>query len=378
MRKEDIASAVIYLLMIAVAIIVGLTVIKDAFGNLYDFSFNVYAFAIIVILVGLLFNIIMLEVLHVFGGKIGGYSVVSFNVLGFCWSKTLGKWKFKFSDFDGLTGETKLAPKSKEAKLNWVVWLPLLGYLTELALGIVLFSMGSKQLPPHDPRRWIAIASMLFVIISSMIALYNFIPVKLDSMTDGYRLTLIGKKVNVEALNELMRIENLQREGLPVDNVKIFTEITDFTANLNLFHVYECLAKKEYDKAIKLIDTIIEVPEKMSSTTYNRLLAQKLYVEVINSSKEDAKKYYDENVKDDSRRFIANDISMESLRAYILIAGILEDSQAEVEYAKSRKAKALKRALPSRAELEDKLFEEAFEMIKQHHPDWEFQETTSK
>lgn len=377
MRKEDIASAVIYLLMIAVAIIVGLTVIRNAFGN-YDFSLNPYAFAIIVIIVGLLFNIIMLEVLHVLGGKIGGYSVVSFNVLGFCWSKTLGKWKFKFSDFDGLTGETKLAPKSEEAKLNWVVWLPLLGYLTELALGIVLFSMGSKQLPPRDPRRWIAIASMLFVIISSMIALYNFIPVKLDSMTDGYRLTLIGKKVNVEALNELMRIENLQREGLPVDNVKIFTEITDFTANLNLFHIYECLAKKEYDKAIKLIDTIIEVPEKMSSTTYNRLLAQKLYVEVINSSKEDAKKYYDENVKDDSRRFIANDISMESLRAYILIAGILEDSQAEVEYAKSRKAKALKRALPSRAELEDKLFEEAFEMIKQHHPDWEFQETTSK
>lgn len=373
MRKEDIASAIVYVLMVAIAIIVGLTVVSNAFGDLYAGNgfMNVYGFAILTIIVGLLFNIIMLEVLHVIGAKLGGYTVVSFNVLGFCWSKTLGKWKFSFSDFDGLTGETKLAPKSEKSRLNWVVWLPLIGYLAELALGIVLFSMGSKSLPHGDSRRWLSIAALLFVIISSMIALYNFVPVKLDSMTDGYRLMLISKPANVEALNELMRIENLQREGKKIDKVKIFAEITDFTANLNLFSVYEELAKKNFNEAEKLIDAIIEDPNKVSPTTYNRLLAQKLYIQIIMLSKEDAKKYYDEKVDDNSRRFIANDISMESLRAYVLIAGILDGSIAEVEYAKERKAKALKRALPARAKLEEVLFDEAVELVKSKHPDWE-------
>ena len=376
MRKEDLASAIIYLLMIAIAVVVGLTVVASAFTNFYAAGkfINSYVFSIIVIITGLLFNIIMLEVFHVVGGKLGGYSIVSFNVLGFCWSKRMGKWKFHFEDFDGLTGETKLAPKKEKPSLKWFVWLPLLMYVVEFALCITLYSMGSKDLQPQDPRRWLAVAALLWLIISSMIALYNFVPVKLDSMTDGYRLMLISKPANVEALNELMRIENLQREGKEIDEVKIFDEITDFTASINLFTVYDYLSKKEYQKAEELIDKIIVDPKKVAVTTYNRLMAQKLYIKIIQSSEEDARAYYDENVGDNIRRFISNDISMESLRAYILIAGILDDSQAEVAYANSRKEKALKRALPARAELEKELYSSAIKMIKEKHPDWEIKE----
>ncbi len=376
MRKEDIASAVIYLLMIAIAIIVGLTVVSSAFGNFYAGQgfMNTYLFAILTIIVGLLFNIVMLEVFHVIGGKLGGYNIVSFNILGFCWSKTLGKWKFKFEDFDGLTGETKLAPKSEKSKLTWFVWLPLLMYIVEFGICIALYTMGSTSLPTKDPRRWLAVAALLWIIISSMIALYNFVPVKLDSMTDGYRLMLISKPANVAAFNELMRIENLQREGKPVDNIKIFEEITDFTASINLFSVYECLAEKKYDEAEKLIDMIIVDPKKVAVTTYNRLIAQKLYIKVINLPEEEARKYYDENVGDAIRRFISNDISMESLRAYVLIAGVLDNSLAEVSYANTRKEKALKRSLPARAELEKELYSSAIAMIKEKHPDWEIKE----
>ena len=87
MKKEDIASVIIYLIMIGAAIIVGLTAVQSVFQSHYHIKMVSYLFAIIVIIVGLLLNIIMLEVFHVLGGKAGKYNIVSFNVLGFCFYK---------------------------------------------------------------------------------------------------------------------------------------------------------------------------------------------------------------------------------------------------------------------------------------------------
>ena len=377
MRKEDIASFIIYLIMIAIALIVGFTAVSDAFNTLYstfNARFNSFGFAIIVIITGLLFNVVMLEVFHILGGKIGKYNIVSVNVLGICVYKDKTNWKLGFKDFDGLTGETRLAPKSKDSNLKAFVWLPLLGYILELIGCITLYSVGSAY---HDndaqsPLCWLAVAALLWVVVSSMMALYNFVPVKLDSMTDGYRLMLLTKKINAEALNEVMRIENLQREGKEVDDIRVFDEITDYTASVNLYTIYDDLVKKDFEHAEGLIDKILDQKDKVSSVTANRLVAQKLYIKILTLPKEEAQKYYDAEVGDDIRRFISNDISMESLRAYVLIAGILDESIGEVQYANTRKAKALKRSLAARVEIESKLYDDALELVKKSHPDWDF------
>ena len=85
---------------------------------------------------------------------------------------------------------------------------------------------------------------------------------------------------------------------------------------------------------------------------------------------EEVKEYYDKQINDSVRKFIANDLSMESLRAYILIAGLLDDSNGEIEFAKSRKERALKRSVPSRVAIEQKLYEEALNKVYEAHPDW--------
>ena len=246
MKKEDIASIIIYLIMIAAAVIVGLTVVQNVFQTHYNINRYLvsYAFAIIVIIVGLILNIVGLEVSHVIGAKIGHYTVISFNVLGFCWAKKEGQWKFGFRDFDGLTGETKVAPKDEKSKLGPYIWFPVLMYFLELVSCIVIYTLAEdKNLNPQSPLHWMAVAGILFIIISSMLALYNLAPLKLDSMTDGYRLMLISKKDNVEALNELMRIEALEMEGKEATDIKIFTDITEFTASINLISVYQELEK---------------------------------------------------------------------------------------------------------------------------------------
>ena len=375
MRKEDIASIVVYLVMIAAAVIVGLTAVQNVFQAHYHISMVSYLFAIIVIVVGLLVNIIMLEVGHVIGAKIGKYNVISFCVLGFCFYKKEGKWKFGFKDFDGLTGETKVAPKSENSKLTAYVWLPVLMYFIELVGCIVIYTLSEdKNIPFTSPLHWLAVAAILWIVVSSMLALYNLVPVKLDSMTDGYRLMLISKKENAEAFNELMRIEALQMEGKEVGEIKIFDQITDFTASINLMSVYIELEKENYVRAEELIDMILVDPKKVSTQTRNRLLAQKLYLRIMTLPLEEVKEYYDKEINDNVRKFIANDLSMESLRAYILIAGLLDESNGEVSFAKTRKDRALKRVAPGRVAVEQKLYDNALNKVYEAHPDWKLNE----
>ena len=382
MKKEDIASLIVYVLMIALALIIGFTLVSGMFRS-YNQAFgstflNPYIFAILTIVVGILINALGLELGHVLGALAGGYSIVSFNVFGFCWAKKDGKFKFSFKDFDGLTGETTIAPKKEKANPKLYVWFPLFLYVIELIACVVLYTLGSnKGIDQTSPLIPLGTAAIIVITLSSMMAIYNFVPVKLDSMTDGYRLTLISKPVNVEAYNELLRIEDAQRRGVDYGKVKVFDEITNFTASLNLVTVYEKLGAKDYDEARKLIDKICENPEKISRSTLNRLIAQKLYITIITKPLEEAKQYYDSEVDDTVRRFISNDLSMESIRAYVLIAGMLDESLGEVEFANSRKEKAMKRALKSRAEVEETLYKDAINIVNEAHKDWKLNELDS-
>ena len=138
MKKEDIASIIVYLLMIGAAVVVGLTAVKEVFLWHYHFSLNNYVFAILAILAALIVNIVGLEVFHVLGAKAGHYKILSVNVLWLCFRKKEGKWKLGFKDFDGLTGETKVAPKDEKSKLGLYVWLPVLAYFVELIACIVI------------------------------------------------------------------------------------------------------------------------------------------------------------------------------------------------------------------------------------------------
>ncbi len=382
MKKKDVAGLIVYALMIGIAILVAFLLIRPIFEKQQIFQgvqhqFFVYLFTFLFIIAALIINAVGLEVMHLLGALAGKYNVVEFNVFGLSLHKKLGKWKFGFKSFDGLTGSTVVAPKSKDSSLKAYVWFPILAYLLELIATVILYAIFSQtEASPKAPTyHLIALIAIIFATVSSMLALYNFVPFELDSETDGHRLVLITKKINQEAFNELMRIQELQREGQEIVSIRVFDEITEFTSSINLISVYEHLAKSEFREAEKLIDAIIVDPDKISRNTYYRLLAQKLYIKIMTLPHGEAAKYYEDEIDDNVRRFISNDTSMESVRAYILIAGMLDDSQAEVYYAMSCVKKAMKRALPSRAKIEEKLYKDAFEIVKKTHSHWEWNET---
>jgi len=61
---------------------------------------------------------------------------------------------------------------------------------------------------------------------------------------------------------------------------------------------------------------------------------------------------------------------MPSIRAYVMIAGMIEGSESEVMFARSKVEKAKKRSLASEVAAEEKLLEKAINHVYEAHPKW--------
>lgn len=362
MRKEDFLSLFVYAGMVIIAIYIGIVIIQPAFKEIDVIS--PYLFAILSICAGFLVNVILAEAGHVIGAWIGGYSIISVCILGLCLSKTEKGWKLGFANYDGLTGETKITPRRPNAKPQLNLWFGLILFLVEFAVGIMLYLI----LPSSLPFRYSAVIA---VAVGGMLMFYNVMPFKLDTMNDGYRLVLISRGINSEAYNELMRIDQITHSGKNPTNVKTFSEITTVTAQVNLFRVYELLSQRLYKEAEEILDLILAKPEKLNDTTNGRVMSQKLYVVIMTRTHDEYVKFYNENLNGRQKHFLSSDLSLESLRAYLLVAGLIEESQSECAYVLERKQRAEKRSSePGRKAIENSLFAEALALVKTSHSDW--------
>ena len=365
MKKNELASLLVYALMIVVAIVIGLCIIRPAF-EYYHVEIGVgIGFVLGAILGGVIFNAIIFELGHVIGAKLGKYNITSVNIL-WCnfYRNNENKWKFRFQSYDGFVGETKIVPKSEDSNPKPYLFLGTMLYLVEAIVGVLLFVFISPQ------TEW-NYFPIIILAVGGMIAIYQIVPTQLDNINDGYRLTLLGNKaINRVAFNEMLRIEDEERKGNKNIEVKVFDEITPYTAEVNFLTVYQYLSAKKYDEAIQIIDNILNHKENVSMKTARRVEAQKLFMLLLTKPIDEVKVYYEENTTMESRRFFAEDNSMESLRAYMLIAGLLDDSYGEVIYCINRKDKAMKRCLTSRKATEEILFSEAKAKLKEVHPDW--------
>ena len=374
MKKEDISGLIVYLIIIAFAIVFGLTVLQahNAESTLSGIWYVLYIIG--AVLVGALLNGILFELAHVIGAKIGKYEIVSVNILGLCFYKEEGKRKVKFASFDGLTGETKIVPKEGMVeKANPYPYLIFgsLFFLAEAVAVMVVFSIfrHSENMGLRD----VAYALLTIGAIGLVILIYNILPMRIDSMTDGYRLTMVSNPKNKLAFNELLRVEYEISQGNDNVEVRIFDEITNFTADLNLNRVYALLDKKEYALAEEILDKIIEAKENVSEKVYIRARAQKIYINLITKDLAQAKEYYEKEVPVAERREISNDVSMASIRAYLLMSGLLDKSRSECIIALNNVYSAFKRTPKNRQHTELVLFNEALQEVVDAHPDWELE-----
>ena len=182
---------------------------------------------------------------------------------------------------------------------------------------------------------------------------------------------MVSNPKNKAAFNELLRVEYEIEQGNTDVEIKIFDEITNFTADLNLNRVYALLDKKQYADAEEILDKIITAKENVSAKVYIRARAQKIYINLITKDLEEARAYYDKEVPVSERREISNDISMASIRAYLLMSGLLDRSRSECIIALNNVYTAFKKTPKNRQEVEVVLFNETLQKVVDAHPDWE-------
>ena len=371
MKKEDVIGLIIYLIIIALAIVFGITVLQAHNPDSSFQGFGYVAFVAICVVSGVILNAIMYELAHVLGAKVGKYLILSVNILGFTFYREQDKFKFRFSSFDGLTGETKIVPKKDfEEKANPTPYLLFgsLFFVVEAVIVMILFTLfkDSKEAVLTD----VAYGALTVGAIGLVILFYNIVPLRIDSMTDGYRLTMVSNPKNKAAFNELLRVEYEMQQGNKVE-VKLFDEITNFTADLNLNKVYALLDEKKYDDAEQILDKIIDAKQGIDFKVYIRARAQKIYINLLNKDLAAAKEYYEKEVPVSERREISNDVSMQSIRAYLLMSGLLDKSRSECIIALNNVYKAFKKTPKNRQKTEVVLFNEALDKVIAAHPDWE-------
>ena len=374
MKKEDVSGIVVYLLILAIAVVFGLTILRE-YSSQWDSVFVYILFIFGAILTGVILNAVIFELAHIAGAKAGRYQILSVNILGLLWYKEGQKSKFKFSGYDGLTGETRIYPKKdakKEPNPSPYLLFGTLFYAIEIVAAVILFTI-QKELK-NDILTKVSYFVLVIAVIGGMILIYNILPFKLDATTDGYRMRMTSNKANKIAFNELLRVEEAVRQGETDVEIATFNEITNFTADLNLNKVYMLLDKGEFLEAEKLIDIIISGKSTISEKVYIRARAQKIYINIFTKPLDEAKEYYEKEVPMAERRQLSNDLSMVSVRTYLLMSGLLDNSKSECTIAINNVRRCFNSTPKQRRKTEARLFNEALKKVDEVHPNWKLAE----
>lgn len=367
MKKSEIESYVVYFLMLIMVILLGVFVLRPDI-NAYNGPFNNIAIALLSFLGTIIIFPICYELSHVLGAKIGHYEVYSVNVLYFNFYKDKeGKTKFRFRSYDGLTGETKIAPiKDKKCSPKAYLWFGNM-FLSAILL-VSIFMYLSFTGNTSNPGK---IIFCVFMIISSAILLYNFLPVELDSKTDGYQLKLLSKSSDIQVYNEYLRIKKCEFYNVDPGEIAVFdTKITNFAAEVDMITVYKLIGQKNFYEANKILTLIIGAKDSLKNNLYLDSLAQKLFLLLYSGKVDEAKEFYDTIFTQDNKKDLSEQITLPCIRAYVLVSALLYPSESEVQYATSHADEAYKFVKDEYKALEKTLYKDALNIAKQAHPSW--------
>ena len=371
MRKEDLISDIIYLLMAGIVLLVGFLVIQPAIndGLLGSNTGENILFILVALVIGIIINVILMELGHLIGALIGGYKVLSFNILGFNSYKDFSenaanpKLKFRFKVFNGLTGETIIEPKKEKANPMFYVFFPLILFLLEF----VVMYFAVTLIPAASDYHFEAVQIVKYgLVVSTTIAgcivLYDYFPAKLDTLNDGYRLISLKNKINIAAYNEKLKLEANEYKGIKNTEFKVFEEITDFTAQVNLETALKKFSEKDYDEAISIIDSCLSKPQKISHNTKTNLLLNKIFISYISKGSEEGTKLYKE-LDEETKEIVRKCKTLESIRVYSLYIAFEQKSKSEIKYAVNKARKMYDRLTVGESAKEIALMAETIKKI---------------
>ena len=155
--------------------------------------------------------------------------------------------------------------------------------------------------------------------------------------------------------------------------IRTFDQITEFTAYLNYFAIYDHVGKGEFDQAVALLDKIIQVERGIGHAAKYDAACFKLTLLLASSKTSIGVSYYNE-FTDEQKKYIANLPTMPALRSYLLISSCVEDSEAEANFALDKVEKVLStlgKEEPLFLDSEKALVQYDKQFVAKMHPAWD-------
>ncbi len=371
MKRNDTLGYLVYVIMIALAAVIGVVVVRPDFTR-GDFNLHPAVISLLAILASAFVSALLLELGHLIGAKAGKYEVVKWLVFGIGFEKKEdGKKHAVFKEFDGLTGETYAIPKDIEkSNPKKIIWFGLLGLFIEILVSVVFIIVGtviSKTL------FWLKVVGEISLTIGVMILFYDIFPAALDNKNDGYLMMILNTKTNREAYNFLLTSNYLTSNGKEAPEIKVYDDVTDFTSAVNDVTMYKHLNNKDYKSVIEISEKTIASKKKVSSQVYANAVAQKLCAIIMSKPFEEAKEYFIDMSMDDKKK-ISQLNSIQTVRAYILANGIIEESESETRTGLDSVQGKFRKVPKEYKDIEKKALLEEVELVHEHHPHWDFSE----
>ena len=371
MKKQDVAGIIVYVIILALAAVFGLVVIRE-YSPKSGMSSGIFIlFVAGAILAGILFNAILFEVAHIIGGKIGGYKITFVSILGLTFEKVDNKFKFHFSSYDGLTGETKIIPNVKRKKpanpMPYLIFGTVF-YAIEVVVFVMLFALLRRDELPTSVNN-VAYFLLIMMAVGGMILFYNIIPLRLDSLTDGYRMRLVSGKKNKEAFNAMLLGETAEQ----TQNETKEENQTSFSSDLKVNELYVCLSEDKMKEAEEIVDSLLresETNKKISNKALIESKANKIFLMFINHDFDEAKKYCEESFSLHDKKELSEESNLAALRAYVLLSGLVDRSRSECVRSLDKVYKIYKHTPEEKKLIETKLFNNAIDLVNEKHPDW--------
>lgn len=314
---------------------------------------------------GFLLTSIFYEIGHIIFAKFAGYKIVAINILGFEIGRVENKakvyWNSRYEDF---VGESRVVP-SKE-KTNPVLYF-MGGFITSLIFDAILIVL-DICLWRDVPNVFFGV--IVFVIISILMTIYCSLPLNIDSSTDGVSIRCI-KKNGKDGFNKYSELRASLRNGAKLEGIKSLEFVDQLTCDYQFLAFNSAIYSDDYEGAEKIIDFVIENSDKVHVNHFDRIIPNKLLVLSNKLGKDEFLEFYNNSIDASSRTNINKLETLESCRAYLVIAGLFLDNETATNKAIKAYDHLIKKMLESGAkEQERNLGNKIIEKISNTHSDW--------
>ena len=217
---------------------------------------------------------------------------------------------------------------------------------------------------------WYKLLGIVILTCGGIVYVYDIFPAALDSKNDGYLLTVLTNKTNIEAYNDLLSAEYKIYKGEKTDGNKIYDKVTNFTSRINAISTAAAIDDGDYAKAIAIVDKTIACKDDVSSFIYEDACADKVSLLLLSGKEEEGRKEYI-SYPLEVKKHIASMSTPAAVRTYILVSGLIDESKGELEGAISKVDAVLKKGTEQTRASDTKLVKDAIKLVLERHPDWD-------